>query len=399
MRKSILLILAVLVLSLSFAETVNLNRIVYNGAEGKYVKIQLYNSPSFVIKSTPVLKDESYGTLTINGQNFNIAFGKSSQGYELYVDTDNNGYFDSFNKVILNETQNSLYSLPVILPLEHNGKTYPYIVKFNIFLNSETPNIYYSCAFWRSGTVKIGSNVYDVELVNLGSNGRFDCLDDDVIGINVQKGASFGRFYTLKFSNKIQLGDSIYSVEAVNVTGTQLTLGKIGKATNKFSLNVGDKIKGLNFALLTDSSTIITSLDQLKKEYTLIFTWYLDGNSSLNSMFAKHMESLNKKFGKDVNFIGIDADYPVSDSDAYKNMNLRVYMKQNKLTFKQMDYLSGLRVMQALNMNFSGGILLIGKDGTIIYKSIPVWTMNGGLFNLAIDFDQLNSLLSSLCSK
>jgi hypothetical protein len=74
-------------------------------------------------------------------------------------------------------------------------------------------------------------------------------------------------------------------------------------------------------------------------------------------------------------------------------------MKQNKLTFKQMDYLSGLKVMQALNMNFSGEILLIGKDGTIIYKSIPVWTMNAGLFNLTIDSDQLSSLLSNLCSK
>ncbi len=398
MKKSILLVFALLILVISFAQTVNFNQVVYNGVDGKYIQVQLSNRPDSYVKAVPVLRNEFYGSVIINGQYFNIAFGEDSDNnYELYVDTDQNGYFDKFNKIPLNSIQNIMSSLPVTLQLKYKDKTYPYIVKFHIFLNSKNPQIYYSCAFWKVGQIKIGSNTYDVELFNVDSNGRFDDLQNDVIGINTQEGASFGRFYTLKFTNQIQLGDYIYVVRSINPQGTQLNIEKSEKAKNKFYLNVGDKIGDLQFSLLTDSATTSTSLSKLSKKYTLIFTWYMDNNSSMKNLFVSNMESLVKKFSNKVNFIGVDVDYPYKKgSDLYKNMNLRFYLQQNGLTFKQMDYKDGIKIMQALNMNFPGEIMLLSKDGTIIYKSFPVWTLTYTLNNFTIDCNQLQSLLAAL---
>ncbi len=400
MKKRILVLAGILILAISFSQTLSLNldKVVLNDIGLQYLNAPLTSITPTILKNLPNLQNTLYAKINLNNQIFYVALGFENGELILYADKNGDKSFEPNEKVYLNQNGEKFSSLPVKFDVNYSQKTYPYFLKFYVVKNSLGEyNLYYASNFCRTGTLKIGNNQYDVSIFNFYSNGRFDTLQNDVVGVKILSNAMNGRFYSNL--NEIQIGGNLYKILSVSPCGDLAKLQIISKTEMPFSLNIGDKAPNLKFKTLDGISK---SLYDFSKTYTLIFGWNADfANLSEKNAFLTNITSLLKKYPK-LNLIGIfiplnsTASIMTKTQQQYKNMSISFYMKQNNFNFTQVDYSDSVKLAKVLNIVSPNELFLLSKDSILIFKTGPVWSAESGLSRLGITFDRLQSLISTL---
>jgi hypothetical protein len=402
MKKGILILMGILILSISFAEVINLNKVVLSNIYFGCVNVPLNSKAPSNLVNLPNLENSLYGKISLNNENFYLVLGEKNNNVLLYIDKNGDNSFSPSESVYLNKEGNTLFSLPIKFNLNYSGKVYPYFLKFYAskkYVSRDTLGQYqicYTSDFYRVGNMKVNGKEYKVEIFNFLPNGQFGSVKNDMIVIESVSNKS-SRFYSYKDS-EIQIGENIYKVLSVSESGDSMELQKVSQSNVPFDFGVGDKITNLKFKNIQGKTE---SLSDLKNAYTLIFTYNINfaNDEGGKNAFVSNINSLSKEFSNKLNLVGVFVPI-VTDTDAstnfeYENMNLGFYMNQNGWTFDQLDYQSSIKLAKELNIASPNQIILLGKDSTVIYKSGFNW-VDGNLSETNLTFKQLKSLLLSL---